>query len=208
MSSARRGGVDEVVLCSQGATDPRQRAGSGTPEGVVVGNPGDVFFRVDGGSGQAMYVKETGVGTNTGWVALGQGGTKRLFFAPSAQSPQTSGQHVGLSITADGAGNLEFAIPNDFNSLVSLVVLLIPANTIGAADIDLESDYAAVGQDAQAHSEANAVITYALVADQIAGIDVSSVFSAIAAGDVCGLELDFTSVTGGAVVLGTILEYR
>jgi hypothetical protein len=42
--------------------------GTGDPESVVTGNPGDIFLRTDGGAGLTLYVKETGTG-NTGWAA-------------------------------------------------------------------------------------------------------------------------------------------
>lgn len=42
--------------------------GTGTPEGAVVANTGSIFMRTDGGAGTSFYVKETGDGTNTGWV--------------------------------------------------------------------------------------------------------------------------------------------
>lgn len=41
-------------------------AGTGTPESAVTGNICDLFQRSDGGTGTALYVKETGTG-NTGW---------------------------------------------------------------------------------------------------------------------------------------------
>jgi hypothetical protein len=43
-------------------------SGTGSPEGVVTGNVGDLYLRTDGGAGTTMYVKESGNGTNTGWV--------------------------------------------------------------------------------------------------------------------------------------------
>lgn len=44
-------------------------AGTGSPNGVVAGNPGDLYVSTAGGAGTTFYVKETGVGTNTGWAA-------------------------------------------------------------------------------------------------------------------------------------------
>ena len=38
----------------------------GTPEGVVIGNPGDLCLRTDGSAGTSFYVKESGTG-NIGW---------------------------------------------------------------------------------------------------------------------------------------------
>lgn len=47
----------------------RVRNGSGAPEGVVVGNVGDLYLRTDGGAGSTLYVKEANNGLNTGWAA-------------------------------------------------------------------------------------------------------------------------------------------
>ena len=43
--------------------------GTGSPEGVVNTNPGAIYINISGGSGTTLYVKETGVGLPTGWVA-------------------------------------------------------------------------------------------------------------------------------------------
>lgn len=45
------------------------RDGTGSPEGVVAAPVGSTFYRTDGGTGTAFYVKETGGSTSTGWVA-------------------------------------------------------------------------------------------------------------------------------------------
>lgn len=42
--------------------------GSGSPNGAVVANPGVIYQNTAGGAGVSIYVKESGVGTNTGWV--------------------------------------------------------------------------------------------------------------------------------------------
>lgn len=41
--------------------------GTGSPEGVVTAGVGSVFYRLDGGAGTTLYVKQTGTG-NTGWA--------------------------------------------------------------------------------------------------------------------------------------------
>jgi hypothetical protein len=42
--------------------------GLGSPNGKVVASPGVLYLNGSGGAGTTFYVKETGVGTNTGWV--------------------------------------------------------------------------------------------------------------------------------------------
>lgn len=44
-------------------------AGAYTPEGNATGNVGDMWLRTNGGAGTCLYIKESGAGTNTGWVA-------------------------------------------------------------------------------------------------------------------------------------------
>ena len=43
--------------------------GLGDPNAKVAGNVGDVFQRIDGGAGSSFYVKESGNGSNAGWMA-------------------------------------------------------------------------------------------------------------------------------------------
>lgn len=47
-------------------------SGNGAPNGVVFGNPGDLYENTAGGSGTTFYVKESGANTSTGWIAYGE----------------------------------------------------------------------------------------------------------------------------------------
>jgi hypothetical protein len=51
------------------ASTAQWSAGAGNPNGVVVGSPGDIYSNTNGGANTTLWVKESGVGTNTGWVA-------------------------------------------------------------------------------------------------------------------------------------------
>lgn len=42
--------------------------GNGSPEGVVVAQPGSIYMNLSGGAGTSVYVKESGSAA-TGWVA-------------------------------------------------------------------------------------------------------------------------------------------
>jgi hypothetical protein len=44
-------------------------SGAVAPNNNVVGSVGDLYTNTSGGAGTTLYVKETGNGTNTGWVA-------------------------------------------------------------------------------------------------------------------------------------------
>jgi hypothetical protein len=43
-------------------------SGTGSPQGVVTADPGQLYIDTNGGAGVTLYVKETGTG-NTGWAA-------------------------------------------------------------------------------------------------------------------------------------------
>lgn len=45
--------------------------GTNTPNGVVTGVPGCLYLNASGGSGQTLWVKESGVNTTGGWVPYG-----------------------------------------------------------------------------------------------------------------------------------------
>lgn len=50
-------------------TGAKISGGNGDPNTVIVGSPGDLWLRQNGGANTTLYVKESGVATNTGWVA-------------------------------------------------------------------------------------------------------------------------------------------
>jgi hypothetical protein len=61
----------ELVNIEQRIAIPLQnriRVGAGSPEGAEVADVGTLFLRTDGGANTTLYVKESGVGTDTGWV--------------------------------------------------------------------------------------------------------------------------------------------
>lgn len=43
--------------------------GSGSPENVVAGIPGDLYLNLAGGASLTLWVKESGTATRTGWIA-------------------------------------------------------------------------------------------------------------------------------------------
>lgn len=43
-------------------------SGSGSPNGAVSASPGRLYVNTAGGSATTLWVKESGVATNTGWV--------------------------------------------------------------------------------------------------------------------------------------------
>lgn len=94
------GSVDSLFLLSLGGTSryqlpsgtqlgvtdgsgfvPRFLTGTGAPETVVTADRGSLYLNHAGGASTSLYVKETGNGTNTGWVAYGGAGAGALIAA-------------------------------------------------------------------------------------------------------------------------------
>jgi hypothetical protein len=57
-------GVNQVTL----GIGSNVSSGTGSPNSVVIGNPGDLYLNLAGGANQTFWVKESGSATNTGWV--------------------------------------------------------------------------------------------------------------------------------------------
>jgi hypothetical protein len=151
------------------------------PEGAVTGWVGDTFKRVNGGTSTTLYVKETGNGTNTGWVALGGVST----YAPPEQWTQ---QNVAASQTNV---DLSALVSTSFNtikmisagSITGMATVLTGAITDVAANslIVRVTKNGAPGTLFISHS--SGTNPSGGTATQAAGIDV------YVAGDLIGVEL-------------------
>ena len=62
-------GIEVDGIVSLGAGSPSWRKGTGDPTGVVGAPVGSIWSRTDGGVGTTLYVKESGGGGTSGWVA-------------------------------------------------------------------------------------------------------------------------------------------
>lgn len=89
-----RGDVGTITRVSTGAL-----FGTGSPNTVVTAPVGTIYHRIDGASGTAFYVKETGSG-NTGWRPLGIGPAVGSNIASAATIAPTSKVHVVTAANA------------------------------------------------------------------------------------------------------------
>lgn len=150
-------------------------------------------------------------------LGLGAGG-KRLYVPIVDRFNESEGCSLGdhaVNAVQKGYGQsiqIPFRVPDDFGSLVSLHVIAVPASgaALSSRNIDLSSDYGAVNEVYNQHSEANTTIVYDLSGrtNKFTALDVSSVFSAIAPGDYCGLTMTNGANIGGVIYyVGLLLQY-
>ena len=82
-------------------------SGAVPPNGAVVGSPGDLYFDTANGTAASLWVKETGVATNTGWVAANatrfDGGAPLNLRAnrPANQSPIDNTKNGIVNLSSD-----------------------------------------------------------------------------------------------------------
>lgn len=103
-----------------------------------------------------------------------------------------------------------FAVPPDFTSLVSLKLIFIVDPAVAGVNksITLVSEYGAEGEAYNNHTETDtSLYDFTGLGDKISSIDLSVVFSSIAAGDYCGLCTTTNMIGGFLYVIGYQLEY-
>lgn len=118
-------------------------------------------------------------------VAINVPTTREIVI--SIRQDKDLGDYSTLRIKDGADGQVSGFVPEDFESLVEMALRLIPTGSDATADIDLTSSYAAPGEPQDTNSESDLVSTYNLVADEIFDLDLSGVFTALAAGDSFGL---------------------
>lgn len=138
--------------------------------------------------------------------------TKELYVPVTANGVgggQTAyGQFPIQVLTAIGhRAFFSFKVPHDFNSIVSAEIIIIPLDTDATANIDTHSNYGSIGQPYATHSEDELAATYNMTADQLLGIDVSGILTALLAGDIVGLGIDCEDGTHRFYVVGFCLLY-
>jgi hypothetical protein len=117
--------------------------GSGTPEGAITAAVGSVYRRTDGSSGTTLYLKESGSG-NTGWVALGTGGSGTVTHTGNLTSNgvvlgnAAADTKVVAGIFTDGVSAITLG-----ESGVSLGKLVLANATSGS--ISLQAETGALG---------------------------------------------------------------
>lgn len=134
-------------------------------------------------------------------VAPNGAATKVAFFA-GADYNVNVGNFRARSQGSSGAFRYTFPIPDDFTALIDVALIGIPNGVVTAGTVSLSGSHGAPGEPHNTHAEAD-VIDPTLIftgANNIAEMDVSSVFSNLSAGDWCGLLVDHNGV-------GTTINY-
>ncbi len=154
----------------------------------------------------AMVRRNTKLSDNR-FVSLGAG---RVFY--EAETNGAAGNRRVRNVGGTGNFNFNFRVPGDFGSLISLKAIGIIRSSVDGSgkQIALSSSYGAIGESAAQHTGSNTpTYDFTGLLNKIAGIDISSVFASLAAGDYCGVNLNHQTIGGGGIdYLGIELIYN
>lgn len=105
--------VSHRIIMGAASDDPNIIWGSGQPNGVVPAYPGSIYFQKDGTTGQTAWFKESGAGTNTGWISRGtsgggSSGAQAVAYAASITPDPSLGEVV---VVGTLTGNLTVNSP-------------------------------------------------------------------------------------------------
>lgn len=84
---------------------------------------------------------------------------------------------------------MAFKVPEDFNSIIEAIIIVIPRFTIAAANWNIYSDYANIGEIFDTDSETDTLTMYNVLADRLFGVDVSGILTNLDNHDVVGLRI-------------------
>lgn len=132
--------------------------------------------------------------------------TAEVFFAAETAANFLN-SYRSRTVGAAASFRFNFYVPADFNALVAIELIGVPAATNAAANIDLVSEYGAVGEGAANHTQTDTTSTYALVANVLKAISLAGIFSSLAAGDLAGVSVSHTALGGSVDYLGIRLRY-
>lgn len=164
--------------------------------------------RVGASAPYDFYVLLNDTGPAWGKITAGEVGGVKAVFLSGTDYNADKGDWRGNGTGSNGSQNFSFRVPDDFGSLVSLELIALATGSNAAADIDLNSDYGAVGESDTTHSESDTTSTYNITQDEVNAMDISGVFSSIAAGDYCGLMVTHNAIGHVNGYLGILLKYN
>jgi len=146
-----------------------------------------------GASTKEIWVPTTGYNSGAAWTPLQPGATNET---PGARCDAVNSR-----------AHTSFRVPHDYVSIVAAELIVVPAATQAAADWNLNSEYAAIGEAFNTHAEAEAVVTYNVTNGQDFAVDVAIILTALAPGDLVGIGLRVGTAGHSVLVVGLRFRY-
>lgn len=183
-----------------------------TPTWTMVSSAGGVVAHASTHKGGGTDVIDNATTSLAGLMSAsdktrldGISATKERFFQVDPCSD--TGNYRACTVTGTGEWNFVLVVPVDFVSLVSVEAIGIPAGDFTDKGIDLFSSYGAVGESVIQHQESDTTPVVSGTGSQFFSLNLASVLTQIAAGDVCGIKIDNINVGVNINWIGIRLRY-
>ncbi len=135
--------------------------------------------------------------------------TKCKIF--NVEFDSNTGNYRTQGVLGSGAHRFTFAIPKDFDILVSIHLVGICSSSVAGAgkSVDLYSNYAAIGEAYNTHEESDTTTVHDFtgMTDKFIEIELTDLFSSVSACDICGVQVDHQSIGGSIYYTNLSLEY-
>ena len=165
-------------------------------ESLAYGTDTLILYRQNG-NGAANWEPITSIPTKEIFIPV----TYASEIAPSSYRP------VGHLNALNEEAYMEFYVPDDFTTLVEAVIMVKAKATQAAADWDIYSMYAKVGENDSTHNESDEASTYNVTLNLVFEVDISSILTALAAGDIVGIRLKEGTAGHDVDVYGVRIKY-
>ena len=135
------------------------------------------------------------------------GTVKNMFANFGGNAAVDVGNHNTVGVGQNADANVSFHFPEDFDSIVHLEIVGIPVNTFVDQNIDLLSDYGAVGELSTQHSGADTTSVYSGVAGVLFSLDASAIFASAVADDFAGIKVNHQAIGTTINYIGLHMRY-
>lgn len=143
--------------------------------------------------------------TRSGSSIVGQ--DKFVFIAATDYSANVGNFRV-RAVAGSGSYRFTFHVPFDFNSIVSAGLVVIPAGDVVGGNIDLSTEYGAIGEVYNLNTETDTTSTYSFTTNQLGLLSITTVLTGVAAGDYVGLLVNHLAIGTTLNYLGLLLRYQ
>ena len=204
--------VDTLQLADSAVTTDKLNNGAVTAAKIATATVTDTQVAAANKDGLANVASMRTLGTGAQTACAGNDARlnplETIPLVPGAFSNTLGDLPVRTMTATGGTGSLGFTGPSDAAVIVACKARVRNAAVAGTGlDVDLASDYGAMGEAYNNHSESDTGTTYNLPQNTVQEIDLLPVLSALAAGDSAGVTLTNNSA-GTISLLGGYLQYR
>jgi len=121
------------------------------------------------------------------------GATKEFFLPALCGDSEAQFEFWGDFQVINSISYHSFKVPHDFTALVSAEAICVNGDN-EELDVGGTSDYGAVGEAYNTHSEADAALTTSFTANRITAVDISGILTALSANDYVGVRMSELNV--------------